>query len=193
MDPRRQPVYISVDCEFDGPEPVNNSLMSIGAVAYRYDGKELGRFYMNLLPLPQHEASQETTERFWNDFPDAFSASQVDRRDPQEVMQTFADWVNGFTGQAVLAAQPLAVEDKWLTDYFQRFNVESPFKDKLCMRQQLMDAMEMLGPNEPVPDSWLSTHPYTHIAIDDATHQGETFVNIKRWVETRQQEASQSR
>lgn len=187
-DPRRQPVYISTDVEFDGPEPINSSLLSIGAVAYREDGKELGRFYANLLPLPDHHPDPVANHGFWERpaHRAAFETTQVNQRDPKEALQEFADWAQGFTGEPVLAAQPLKIEDRWLTYYFKRFDVESPFKEKICMRDTLLDAMKLLGNDEPAPNEWLSEQPYTHNALDDAVHQGQTFMTIKAWMKAQQ-------
>lgn len=189
MDPRKAPVYISTDVEFDGPHPDMHSMRSIGAVAYREDGKELGRFYVNLKPLPNHAPDPHTTKDFWEkpEQQAAWEALQHDQREPAEAMQTFADWIGGFTGQPVLVAQPFNIEQRWLGHYFKEFNIEWPFTGgDICMRELLLEAMEMLGKDEPAPEEeWLSRHPYTHISLDDAIFQGETFMNMKAWMEQR--------
>ena len=172
MDPRVLPMYFSTDVELDGPDPRQNSMMSIGVVAYRHDGVELGRFYANLLPLPEHAPSPYTTEYFWKKLENqsAWAATQTDQRDPVVVMRELQGWMKQFSGKPTLVASPLRLEDTWLSYYFIHARLDNPFECKI-------DIGETLKNDGAVPYDIVSKHPYNHNALDDAIHQGETFMN----------------
>lgn len=188
MDPRQQPIYISTDVEFNGGVPSAHSLVSIGAVAYRDDGKELGRFFVNVKPLPNHGTDKRCMD-FWKQYPKMWGSLQQDQQEPEKAMQDFAAWVKGFTGKPILAAQPLKIEKAWLDYYFKEFGIESPFEEELCMRDILLQALDMLDNGED-NSVWESSHPYTHNPLDDAIYQGESLMNVLKWMRNRQPSAA---
>lgn len=183
MDPRKQEIYVSLDIEADGPSPAQNSMMSIGAVAYNAQGKEMGRFYCNLLPLPGHSPSPKTMA--WWALPEnevAWRALQSNQTDPGQAMADFSDWLDSISGEKIMVAGPAAYDAMWIQSYAQEFGVNNPaFTRWIDIRSYIMGSLGTSYGHSTIarlPDAMKSSHPHTHIASDDATEQGETFVKL---------------
>jgi hypothetical protein len=59
--------------------------------------------------------------------PDAWAAIRVNRRDPDEVMQSFCTWVEGQPDIPVFVAYPAGFDCTFVYWYLHRFTGESPF------------------------------------------------------------------
>jgi hypothetical protein len=68
------PFYVVTDCEFDGPIPGANSMLSFGSVAVSATGSILGEFEAVLGPL-EGAVRDANTMAFWHRHPDAWAAS----------------------------------------------------------------------------------------------------------------------
>jgi hypothetical protein len=183
-------IFVSVDVEFDGENPNKNSLLSIGAVAYSDDPtskngySEVSRFYTNFKPLQGHSPSEDTTNNFWNlpENSEALKLLQVDKKEPQEAMESFSSWVNSLDGKPSLIAFPLEIEEKWLSHYINETGISLPFVAGIDIKEYLSETEKLLPHDqEHLREEWQSKHPYTHNALDDATQQGETFMNVRAW------------
>jgi hypothetical protein len=174
-------IYISTDVEADGPIPGPHSMLSFASAAYLADKTLVDTYHANLITLPG-AAGHPDSMRFWREHPEAWEASRIDPRPPQDVMQEYASWVKGLPGEPVFVAYPAAYDFMFVYWYLMRFVGESPFSHTaLDIRTY---AMAVLGTDygesvkQNMPEEWFDPIPHTHIALDDAIGQGALFCNM---------------
>lgn len=177
----RPEVYVSVDVEADGPIPGPHSMLSFGAVAFRADGEELGAFEANLEPL-EGAAPHPQTMAWWSTQPQAWEACRTGTVEPADAMVRFHDFVVALPGKPVFVGYPVAFDFLFVHWYLMRFVGRTPFSHSALDIKTL--AMALLGANyrevtkKHFPARWKSPRPHTHVAIEDAREQGETFVKM---------------
>ena len=171
-------IYISSDCETNGPIPGPHSMLSLGAAAFTLDSETpISTFYVNLLDLPGSQPDPNT-EAWWNE-PSQAKAKQalsIDRVDPKLAMEKFSSWVSSTckSYSPVFVAYPAGFDFLFVYWYLRYFGLSSPF------------AMATLGGNyrnatkKNMPKRWFAAQPHTHIAIDDAVEQGIMFLRMKK-------------
>jgi ribonuclease T len=175
-------VFISVDIEADGPIPGDYSMSSLGAVVV--DEPE-HTFYRELRPI---------TDRFDSK---AAAVSGLNRAhlvaegvDPADAMRQFAAWIT----EAVNGRRPVFVGFNATFDwmfvhwYFMHFFGTNPFGiSGLDIKAYYMAALRKRTWAETsktaIDARFLSVHPHTHNALDDAREQGELFSKLRIFVE----------
>src|SRR5215469_16303156 len=93
MSKKNKPeIYISIDIETDGPCPGQNSMLALGAAAFRDDPHDtIGRFYATLKPLSG--AFQDTgTMEWWTTQPEAWAEVNSNQEDPAVALKNFVAW-----------------------------------------------------------------------------------------------------
>lgn len=183
--------YVVTDCEFDGPTPGRNSMLSFGSVAVSASGGILGEFEAVLEPLDGGERDPGTMA-FWNRHPEAWAAATNDPEPAAAVMGRFVDWVKSFEGMPVFAAHPVSLDGLWFDFYLRRFTqrplLEGPWISDRLFRHAPLCLMSMVAgatgrsqwecdvPNYPA--EWLGDVEHTHRAIDDA----RGYANLLRFL-----------
>ena len=183
--------FISIDIETDGPIPGDNSMLALGAVAWKnVDGRwgECASFYQTLEPLDGAEQDPDTMT-WWGDKPEAWAAATKDPQPPGLVTFRFIKWLESQGEKPFLVAWPVAFDIMWVRWYcyhFQAFNLH-PYVS-IDMRSV---AMGILGcrADEVVrkaPAEWAMTghdsgEEHNHIAEDDAREQAIFFANMLEW------------
>ncbi|WP_303900841.1 exonuclease [Thiohalomonas denitrificans] len=180
---KRPEIYVSVDIEADGPIPGPHSMLSIGAVAYDEAGKDAGEYSANLKTLPG-AVPYPPTEEWWKGFPEAWAEARREPRPPKEVMEEFADWVEGLPGTPIFVAWPATWDFMWIYWYLIHFTGKRTFSEHgIDMRSYAMGMRKKdfrhAGKNY-LPKRWFSPQAHTHVALDDAREQGELFMNMMR-------------
>lgn len=181
--------YVSVDIEADGPIPGPHSMLSLAAVAFDLDGRQLGTFSANLETLPEASGHPDTMA-WWAGQPEAWEASRRDRREPSEAIPAFVAWVRSLPGKPVFVAYPAGYDFTWVYWYMMRFVGESPFSHSALDIKTL--AMALMGcgyrdaTKKNMPAAWFRGAPqHSHVALDDAIGQGILFVNMMREMKAR--------
>lgn len=179
--PSKDEVYISTDIESDGPIPGPYSMLSFASAAF-HNGKMVATFQANLELLPGAEAHPDT-KKFWNENPEAYAATRVNPQDPALALTNYVAWVKSVGGTPVFVAFPAGFDWTFMYFYLITFAGESPFGFSAFDIKTL--AMIVLGSpyrhatKRNFPKRWFSPgKPHTHVALDDAIEQGETFVRI---------------
>lgn len=151
-------VYVVTDCQFDGPIPGRNSMLSFGAVAVSETGAILGAFEAVLAALPG-AARTPATMAFWADHPEAWTAATDDPRPAEAVMARFVAWIRALGGEPIFAAHPLAVDGPWLDHHLQRFHgrplFEGPWIADRLFRHPPLCLMSMVAGRTGRPPSHL--------------------------------------
>lgn len=175
-------VYFSIDIETDGPCPGINSMLSLGAVALSESSGVLSEFSVNLVTLPDAAPNQKTQREFWDRFPDQYAATRVNQTDPLAAMNDFRTWVRNQGGTPVAVAFPAGFDFSWLWYYLNRFGSDCPFShsciDIKTLAWCLLSGNYRHATKRNWPRRWFSNLPHTHVAIDDAREQGETFLHM---------------
>jgi hypothetical protein len=174
-------VYISTDCELDGPIPGPHSMLSFASAAFTADKSLLGTFSANLETLPGATADPSTME-FWSQHPKAWEACRQNPRPPQVVMPEYARWVKSLPGTPVFLSYPGVFDFMFVYWYLIRFVGESPFSHSALDIKTYAMALTRSGYHEvtkrTLPQRWLEGHSHTHVALDDAIGQGILFCNM---------------
>lgn len=114
------PLYVVTDCEFDGPTPGANSMLSFGSVAVSTSGTILGEFEAVLEPL-DGAARDVDTMAFWHRHPAAWAAATENPQPAAAVIARFVNWVASLAGEPIFTAHPLALDGPWFDHYLRRF------------------------------------------------------------------------
>lgn len=175
-------VYFSIDVEADGVVPGLNSMLSIGAVAIDQNGDPIDEFYITIKPIEGTNPNPATMQ-FWEGYPEAYKKATENAVDAITAMTEFELWVNSHGAKKnVFVGYPAAFDFGFINYYFMRFLGRNPFNFNVIDIRSF--AMGVLGTDfsdsalSRLPDKWQSKLPHTHVAIDDAREQGETFSAI---------------
>lgn len=174
-------IYVSTDCETDGPIPGPYSMLSFASAAFLPDKTLLSSFSANLETLPGADAHPDTLA-WWQGQPQAWAAARQNARPPEEAMRAYSAWLNALPGRPIFVAFPLAFDFMFVNWYLVRFTGSSPFgHDGIDIKSY---AMAVLGLSysdsgkKYMPGHWFDPHPHTHVALDDAIEQGQLFCNM---------------
>lgn len=180
--------YVSIDVEADGPIPVANSMLQLGAVAFAPDGEELGWWQRNFEPFPNAKPHPKTMEQFWGKRPQLYEQTRIDQVHPGVAMREFRQWlvsiVQEYNLRPVAIAYPAGFDFTWVHVYFDIFCPPDPFGFAcLDIKTLAMAAMNLPGYRQTVkrnmPAKWfegLGNH--NHVAVEDAREQGQLFFRI---------------
>jgi hypothetical protein len=184
MAKRKQEIYVSTDCEADGPIPGPYSLLSFASAAYTADKKLIGTFSRNLIQLPGAKM-HPVQEKFWRDNPAAWAACRENPQDPEQAMKDYLVWLKALPGTPIFTGFPAAFDFMFVHWYLHKFAGESPFGHAaLDIKSFLMAMVEKPFADvalTKLPRSWFDDLPHTHIAEDDAIEQGALFCNALAW------------
>jgi hypothetical protein len=188
MKKPREQIFVSIDIEADGPIPGPHSMLSLGAVAFKTDGEEIGSWYENfdLLPLAQ---AHPLTDQFWAENHTAYQLTRTDTRDPEEAMRSFASWLETLPGRPVAVAAPAGFDFTFVYWYLMRFVGHSPFSfsciDVKSVVMTLLNKPYHKCGKSAWKREWISGLPHTHHALDDAREQGVSWCKIYQEIQSR--------
>ena len=115
-----QVTFVVTDIETDGHSPLRNSMLSFASVAVDYEGNEIGTFEANLLPRADRTTDPRTME-WWETQKEAFAAATSDPERPEDVMPSYADWIEALPGFKVFTAAPLMFDGLWMDHYLDTY------------------------------------------------------------------------
>ena len=175
-------IYISIDCESDGPCCAINNLLSFGAAAFTSDAQLIDTFSANLLTLPDCKANPET-ERWWTTQPEAWAECRKDPQPPEKIMVEFSNWIIALPGPAIAIGYPVFFDYQFIHYYLHRFT------GKCVLGFSCLDiktaAMIKLGKTyrestkRNFPKHWFKGGPrHDHTALNDALGQATLFFNL---------------
>ncbi len=172
-------IYLSTDIEADGPIPGLHSMLSLASVAINCDGIVISEFSANLETM-EGASIHPRMAAWWLTQPVAWRACQENKRAPDLVMADYLRWIQSLPGRPIFVAMPAGFDFLFVYWYFIRFLGESPFGHSALDMKSF--AMALLGTEfrkagkSGFPKAWQSALPHTHIALDDAREQGESFI-----------------
>ena len=177
-------VYVSVDVETDGPIPGENSMLSIGAVAYDQHGTELAAYSVHIKELQGAHIDMHTM-RWWGEHKLVWDALHTNQVDAVSAMTEFSQWLAGLPGRPVCVAYPAGFDFTFIKWYLIKFTGTCIF-GLSAIDIKTMAWAAMGGPFKHtvkynMPAEWLAGLPaHTHDALDDAREQGQLFFRIRK-------------
>lgn len=184
-------IIFSVDVETSGPDPGIHQLLSVGAIAYDVAGYEYDTFSCNIFPSQAYLNDRETMA-WWKTQPTAWNALQEEQYPLGVAMERFASFIKSQcnTGNApVFLADPVVFDYPWINWAFKAYGVKNPFHFDSKYGLKTIDltsfamgglGMENTKRHEILNELDVGLPPHTHIAVEDARHQGELFFKIAK-------------
>ncbi len=162
-------MIVSIDIETDGPIPVRNSMLSLGAVAFDDDGVEVDSFYRTILPL--EGATQDLdTMKWWASKPELWEAATRAARPAHVVMPEYANWYLHWDKSIMLAA-PVGFDFTFLRWYLCAYvGADRRWHNCIDLRSVMMESRGRYHGNYKKGLKIPVKH--THIAVEDAREQG---------------------
>ena len=174
--------YVVVDIEADGPDPLANAMLAIGAVAVSAALEAAGTFAVNMSPREGTRPNEKTLAWFRAEAPEAFAAINVDPVPPAEAMARFVAFVEGLPAPRIFVAHPVIFDGAWIDRYLALFTDvrlfdHAPHQTPLFARPALaLPSLVMGVTGRPyvechrgrLPAGWFGDVPHTHDALDDA-------------------------
>lgn len=174
-------IYVSTDVEVDGPIPGPHSMLSLGSAAYLPDKTLVSTFSVNLELLPE-ACGHPDTMAWWAQRPEAWAASRLNCRPPQEGMTDYVAWLETLPARPVFVGYPAAFDFLFVYWYLIRFVGRSPFSfsalDIKTMAMVMMGKEYHRSTKKHMPKRWFDELPHKHVALDDAVEQGALFCNM---------------
>lgn len=185
-------IIFSVDVETAGPMPGIHDLLSIGAVAYDVHGNEYGEFSANIERSLRYRQDPDTM-RWWDTQPAAWEALQSDQVELAQAMRDFRRFVTSTSigaGQPVFLADPVVFDYPWINWAFVEVGVENPFHFSSQGGLKVIDLTSfacgglgvMNAQRRILNDMTEGLPPHTHIAVEDAHHQGQLFFRVAKTI-----------
>lgn len=185
-------ILVSFDGEFTGLIPGLNSLISLGMVAYTFDGNEIGRFKVNMFELEGSERNPDTME-WWAKHEHAWQLATHEPVDPLEGMQQLREWLKALPGKPKLMGWPLPVDFMFVYWYYVRFLGEMPpfLYDGIDIKSVAMvvlDKPTLEGTSYTEVQAFLGlpNGEPLHEPVQDAIDQADVYFGLMR---LRQQQA----
>ena len=175
-------IYVSTDVETDGPIPGPNSMLSLGAAAYRADKTLVSTFSVNLETLPGASGNPETMA-WWAGRPHQWTECRKEPKGAKEAMTAYVEWVEKLGGTLVFVGYPATFDFLFVYWYMINFVGRSPFSfSALDIKSYTMAVLKTPfrgSTKRNMPGKWFQGLPkHTHVALDDAIEQGALFCNI---------------
>ena len=177
-------IYVSVDIEADGPNPGDNSMISLGAAAFvRGNRVPIDTFEINFEPMSGAVPDRETMAWWAKQDPAVWAHVTKDPVDPNAAMRRFSTWATALPGKLVLCTYP-SWDLAWISFYFGRFCHKNPFGiSGLDIKSFAMGKLGMetfRGTTKENMPAWVKqgTPAHTHRGLDDAIEQGIILINL---------------
>lgn len=185
-------IFVSIDCESNGPVPGLYSMLSIGAVAFNSQGEEIAEFSVNLEPLPDAQEHPETMN-FWKSQPEAWAVVNQNKVRPILATKQFDVWLRKLPGPITVICWPTSFDFPFVHYYLVRFTGESYIGHTALDIKSLAAAVvgkysRTVGKKDLLAEHKPKTK-HTHVAVEDAREQGEIFFMLRAELEKRRQEA----
>ena len=174
-------IYVSTDCETDGPIPGPYSMLSFGSAALTADKNLIATFSANLETLPEAGTDPSTME-WWKTQPEAWAACRQDLQTPELAMKKYVEWLKQLPGTPVFVGYPAGFDFLFVYWYLIKFVGESPFSFSALDIKSYVSAVLKCeyrkATKKNMPKRWFDNVPHSHKALDDAIEQGMLFCNI---------------
>lgn len=185
--PPKPSAFASFDVELNGPNPLQNSMLSIGVALFVEHVGLIDKFYKNVKPRPGTNADPKTMEEFWYKNPIQWEKVNKNPCTHEEAMTDLSNWIatHSKTYKLKWVAKPSCVDWMWLKCYYDTYGpVNKPdigfYCD--CLATMLKTYFLVYPPQEKNEciARLANNLPYTHHALDDAIYQGTIYMSLRK-------------
>ncbi len=179
----------SFDGEFDGPNPVQNSMRSLGVSIFE-DGNShpIGQFYVTMKPQQFSSPNPKTMREFWDNHPDMWMEVNKNTIPIIDAMAQLSDFFKSFhCKKFTFIASPACVDWMFLKIYYDVYGPADKFDIGFyChdLSQKLRTYIDVTGiaQEETFKKSLAENKVYNHHALDDAMYQGVVYINLRKLI-----------
>jgi len=184
-----EPLYASLDVEYDGNTPVHHSMLSMGIAVFKEGLKDpVDQFYVTIKPQQDCNPDPECIRKFWARYPEQWREVNTDAKEPVEAMRLLNKWLLKIRLQGQVlkwVAGPANNDWKWLDFYWHKYG--PPDKEEIgffCHDISSLNRGYIIHNNitdkKKFREAITEDRKYTHRAIDDAICQGTMYMNLRR-------------
>lgn len=174
-------VYFSVDIEADGPLPGQNSMIALGAVAWKVTGikkvKMVSDFEINIAPIDGAVQDPDTME-WWKGQQKAWDYVTHKPLSAPEAMQAFVAWVEEQGGTPVFVGWPATFDFMFVYWYMIRFLGRSPFGFSALDLESFAAAHFGVPYKDAGEEIRALRGVLSHTPLEDARKQGAAFLTL---------------
>jgi hypothetical protein len=179
----------SFDGEFDGPNPVQNSMRSLGLVVFE-DGNTnpIGQFYVTMQPQQFSKPDTKTMTDFWDYHQEMWVEVNKNTIPIPEAMRQLSDFLKSFQCKKfTYVASPACVDWMFLKIYYDVYGPQDKFDIGFyChdLSQKLRTYIDVTGiaQEEAFKKSLSGDQVYNHHALQDAIYQGVVYINLRKLI-----------
>ena len=157
-------------------------MLSLGAVMLDADYNEVGEFQNNLHSLGWPAHPNHETMKWWDSEPAAWLRATENAELPGVVMHNFRHWVESFEGRVTVIGYPVTFDFNFVWWYLWTFTGGAPFAHG-AMDIKTLAAARLGVPYDEArksnwPKTWFFGDTHTHVAVEDAREQADSFRQI---------------
>ena len=176
-------LYISLDVEAVGTNPISGSMSSFALVAIDRDETIHGTFERNLKDR-EGTVRDPGTMDFWKKNIHSYMEMQKNQVEPADAMRDAKEWLKSFNRPVVVVAYPAVYDYMWFYSYWMFYNKDFDPIGFSCLDMKTL-AMEKLGiifrqsAKKVFPKDWFSDkYKHDHTSIQDALEQSILFCRM---------------
>ncbi len=183
--------FFSIDCELDGPNPLQHSMRSLGIAVFISPHQLIDTWYATIHPQ-QDERGQPfpvhpNTKKWWDRFPAQWQEVNARCLTPTEAMLSLANWLKKYERTRAIkwVASPSCVDFLFVKSYYEKYG---PI-DKMEMGFYCHDLTSLLRSyclihnitdQKKFTRMLAGNYAHTqHHALDDAIYQGHAYMNLR--------------
>jgi hypothetical protein len=186
-------LYFAMDIETDGQVPGLSSMLQLGICAFDATNPDLGRFRVNISPLP-NAYPEWSTMAWWMETPEKqarFAALAIDAVDPELAIRSAVSWIDLValeheSRKAIAVCSPVGFDFSFFR-YYEMLLIgrDHPFGhralDLRSFSMPLFGQGFMQSSSRDLPSHLLpKTLKHTHDALDDARELAEIGFHLLR-------------
>ena len=182
-------LFISCDIEADGPIPIGNSMLALGAVAFTPLGLLPEEFEINLMPLAYEETKADPdTMKWWQSTEKnrrAYEYITKNRVRPTLAMEKFNEWVEyvatRYKSRPVFAGFPASFDHMFVYVYSHYLLGKCAFRFSSWDAKTYAMALTKSSFSDSIKKKWpqewrRGTGKHTHTPLADAKEQAQIFI-----------------
>ncbi len=189
--PNQTPLFASFDGEFDGPNPVQHSMRSLGVALFESGNPvPIATFYVTMKPQKHAVVHEKTKKEFLDLHPDVWKEINTNNIEIPLAMEQFSDFLKKHNrGRYLYVASPSCVDWMFLTIYYNQYGPADRYDigfycHDLSQYIRIYITMNAIK-NEQAFHSFLlqgNCYGSDHHALHDAIHQGIKYVTIRNLI-----------
>jgi hypothetical protein len=182
-------LIVSFDGEFDGPNPVQNSMLSLGLAVFEdTNTNPIGQFYETMKPQQNCSSDPKTMVDFWDHHQEMWVEVHKNPISISDAMAKLSDFLKSFQCKKfTFVASPACVDWMFFKIYYDVYGPKDKFDIGFyChdLSQKLRTFIDVSGisQEDAFKKSLAENKVYDHHALHDAIYQGVVYINLRKLI-----------